>query len=61
MYETRERCVDCLMDFTVFWGDVEKKTGKRQYYATSQPAEHTKGGWLCVNCAEKRGSKHENR
>lgn len=61
MFDTRERCVDCLMDFTVFWGDVEKKTGKRQYYATSQPAVHTDDGWLCVDCAEKRGSRHENR
>ncbi len=47
MFETSEKCVDCLLDFTVFWGDVEKKTGTRKYYATSQPAVHTEDGWLC--------------
>ncbi len=55
MFDTREKCVDCLVDFTVFWGDVEKKTGKRKYYATSQSAVQTKDGWLCAKCAERRG------
>ena len=54
MFDTRERCADCLKDFTVFWGDIEKKTGKRKYSATSQPAVHMDGYWLCADCAAKR-------
>ncbi len=54
MFDTREKCVDCLLDFTVFWGDQGKRTGKRKFYATSQPAIHTEDGWLCTKCAEKR-------
>jgi|GEM_PF-4483917 len=54
MFDTREKCADCLVDFTVFWADVERNTGKRQYYATSKPAVQTKNGWLCAKCAEKR-------
>ena len=54
MFDTRERCVDCLKYFTVFWGETEKKAGKRKYYATSQPAVQKDGYWLCADCAEKR-------
>ena len=61
MFDTREKCVNCLVDFTVFWGDVEKKTGKREHYATSKPVVHTKDGWLCAKCAENGKCWHENR
>ena len=54
MFDTRERCVECLMDFTVYWGDVEKKTVKREYYGTSIPAILTSDGWRCAKCIEKR-------
>ncbi len=54
MFDTRERCVECLMDFTVYWGDVEKNTGKREYYGTSRPAVLTSDGWRCAECIEKR-------
>ena len=35
MFDTGEKCVDCLVGLTVFWGDVEKKTGKREYHMMS--------------------------
>lgn len=46
MFDTRKKCADCLMYFTVFWGDVEKKIGKHKYYGTSEPVVHTEDGWL---------------
>ena len=62
MFDTRERCVDCLGDFTVFWGDVDTKTGKRTYYGTSKPAVFCEDGkWRCRECRKLQLGMHASK